>query len=140
MAVLSRRDQRSAVAGVFLQSPGVACPPAADRATSSSPSAYLLLWPPTNPGETQFCVNISDGGVKFRTACVKIKIPPPTPVARDDSYVCAAGKTCSVAAADGILANDTANGTLSIVGTPATTTGALTVNPDGSFDWTPPSP
>lgn len=96
--------------------------------------------PPTAPGETQFCANVTDGAV-FTTACVNIRVDPPGPVATDDTYTCAFGVPCTVTAGQGLLANDAspANLALSVVGNPSASVGTLVVDADGSFVWTPPS-
>ena len=76
------------------------------------------------------------------TSCVNLKVVPSDPLARHDDYTCAYGGVCSVPAGQGLLANDVSSAhlTLTIVGAPTASAGNVVVKPDGSFDWTPPSP
>ena len=61
------------------------------------------------------------------------------PQAFDDEYTATQGQTLEVDAADGVLANDTdpENDPLTAVLESDVTGGALTLNADGSFDYTP---
>ncbi len=60
------------------------------------------------------------------------------PVANDDSYTVDAGKTLTVSAANGVLANDTnADGNTFTAVLFYGPSGTLTLNPDGSFSYTP---
>lgn len=104
--------------------------------THYAPSFHARL---AFPGETQFCVNITDG-VVVTAACVNLRVGPPTVTAVDDTYSCAYGLNCSVPATQGLLGNDasSANLTLSIVGAPVPSAGSLAVSTDGSFEWVPP--
>ena len=61
------------------------------------------------------------------------------PIANADAYTVIDGKTLTVSAANGVLANDTDadGGTLSAVLGTTTANGSLTLNADGSFIYTP---
>ena len=60
----------------------------------------------------------------------------PTPVGSPDSYNVEAGSTLVAGVAQGVLAND-GGGLLSIVDHTQPSHGSLTLNPDGSFSYTP---
>lgn len=96
----------------------------------------------TCAGDTQFCINVTDGA-SYTTACVNIRISPPNmPVATDDAYSCQPYTTCALDVADGVLKNDTTPNAGPITVTsytqPAAGKGTVTVNPDGSLEWKPP--
>ena len=87
-----------------------------------------------------FTYQASDGGSTSNTATVSITVAcvNDAPVANNDSYNATEDTTLNVSA-PGVLGNDTdADGdglTASLVSGPAT--GSLTLNSDGSFDYTP---
>ena len=92
-------------------------------------------------GETEFCVNVTDG-ISNTTVCVRIKVvPPASSVAIDDTYMCYSGVVCIVPPGEGLLANDTVPilRNLTIISTTNATGGTVVINPDGSFTWTPPT-
>jgi len=95
-------------------------------------------------GTDSFTYQASDGTTDSGTATVTIDVQPPPndpPVAVDDSYSTARGTKLTVTATDGVLANDSdANGdhlTAVLVSGPSRGQGSLTLNPDGSFVYTP---
>lgn len=108
-----------------------------------------MIIPCTSPlaraGQTQFCVNVTDGG-SSTTACVTIVTEPPpvptTPDAVDDEYTCPLYTACTVGASAGLLLNDTTNrtGPITVTGYANLSDGTIVVHPNGSFEWTPPYP
>lgn len=91
--------------------------------TGSSPSASLVL----NGAPT----SSNDGA-----SCKIASSPDLNPTAADDAYGAQANQTLTVDASTGVLSNDTGTGlTASVVTGPAN--GTLTLNPDGSFTYTP---
>lgn len=95
----------------------------------------------TFSGTATFKYTVQDSAGNQATADVTLVVPAPAgPAAQDDLYTCKPGHTCSVSAAQGLLANDTGlQLTLIGVDPPIASEGTVAVNPDGSFDWTPPS-
>ena len=92
-------------------------------------------------GFITFTYHVEAGGDNSNIATVTIDIGDvnEAPVAVDDSYVTDENVTLNIAA-PGVLDNDTdADGpSLMAVLDSDVTTGTLTLNPDGSFDYTPP--
>jgi VCBS repeat-containing protein len=97
-----------------------------------------------NGGETttdSFTYKVNDGTVDGNTTTVSITVSPvdDAPVATGDSYIMNENQSLMVTTANGLLLNDTdaeANAlTASVVSNPAH--GTLTLNPDGSFTYTP---
>jgi hypothetical protein len=92
----------------------------------------------------EFPYTITDAGTGlFANATVHITIlPPGAPTAVDDAYTCTYGSPCSPPSGQSILDNDasTMGGTLtfSAVVTPPPV-GSVSVNPDGTFTFTPPA-
>ena len=90
-------------------------------------------------GTDSFTYVATDGLASSASARVDITIePPPPPIASNHSYTTVAGQTLHVPAL-GLLAGDTDPSGMSVFlqshGTPAF--GTVTVNSDGSFDYTP---
>jgi FtsP/CotA-like multicopper oxidase with cupredoxin domain len=91
-------------------------------------------------GTDIFTYVANDGGPDSNTATVTITVTPTNdgPIAVADAYDAVVGQMLSVAA-PGVLANDVdADGDgLTATQTGVAPPGALTLNPDGSFDYTP---
>ena len=81
---------------------------------------------------------ISDG-VTTAQASLEITVTNTAPVAQDDSYTVKAGQTLTVAALDGLLANDSDvdGDALTVISYSAPANGALNIVTDGSFEYTP---
>ncbi|NAY91509.1 hypothetical protein GTQ34_06235 [Muricauda sp. JGD-17] len=74
--------------------------------------------------------------------CGEVYAQKATPVAVNDTYSAGINSTLTIAAANGVLANDSdanGNGTMSVQTTPVVdvSSGTLALNSDGSFDYTP---
>ena len=80
----------------------------------------------------------SSGNLLVRTNLAS-PTPPTPPVTNRDLYITKAGTALTVAAASGVLANDTDQNGLSLSATLGQTTahGTLVLNHDGSFTYTP---
>ncbi len=106
-----------------------------------NPDGSFAYTPDANfNGTDVFTYRVSDGVELSNVATATITVNPVNdiPVANNDSYVINEDTPLNIAAS-GVLANDTdADGdTLSAVLVDAPSNGALTLNPDGSFDYTP---
>ncbi len=89
-------------------------------------------------GTDTFTYTASDGTLSSATTTVTIDVTPPPPTAADDSYQVDKNVALHVTAADGVLTNDSPNdGSLSAHLDNGPSHGNLTLNPDGSFDYTP---
>ena len=91
-------------------------------------------------GTDSFTYAVKDPTATGNTATVTLTISNPAPVATDDTYAVTFNTPLTVAA-PGVLGNDSDPDveTLSVVspGTVATTKGSVTINSDGSFNYTP---
>ena len=89
-------------------------------------------------GDDSFTYKANDGEANSNTATVYIDVLDPHPVANDDNYVAVQGIVLSVDANSGVLANDYSPGGLpnAILVSPPTN-GSLTLNSNGSFEYTP---
>jgi hypothetical protein len=83
-------------------------------------------------GPDSFTYTITDGFGRTSTATVQLTV---TPTANDDSYTVVSGNTLTVPAA-GILTNDVGS-TLQVTSNTTPSGGTVTVNPNGSFSYTP---
>ena len=108
--------------------------------TLSGSGANLTYTPNTNfNGADSFTFTINDGSLTSAVATVSITVTPinDVPVAANDSYSFTKNITFNEPAA-GVLANDTdVEGPLSTVLVTTTTNGLLTLNANGSFQYTP---
>ena len=92
-------------------------------------------------GTDTFSYTVSDGNGNTATAVATITVTavpdPPTP--GDDAYVTTQGGLALVVPAPGVLANDSDTGALTVATTPVVppANGALALNADGSFTYTP---
>lgn len=92
-------------------------------------------------GPDSFTYYVTDGQDNSETVTVSITVDPrnDAPTVASDAYTMAADTTLSVSAAEGVLANDSdVDGdalTVSLATPPPS--GELTLNEDGSFDFTP---
>lgn len=99
-----------------------------------------INWTPTanQAGQHDITVQVSDaaGAIAVQSAIVTVKAIDRPPVANDDVYTARIGKTLNVAA-PGILQNDSDpdGGALTAQLVSDSTTGTLTLNNDGSFDY-----
>jgi VCBS repeat-containing protein len=93
-------------------------------------------------GNDSFTYQVSDGTSQSNVATVSITvsgIPNAPPTAAGDTYTGGEDTQLDVAAATGVLANDTdpEGGALTAVLAASTSEGTLTLNADGSFRYTP---
>jgi VCBS repeat-containing protein len=94
-------------------------------------------------GTDSFTYTASDGTTTGNVATVSIAVSDPdpnhNPVAKDDGYVGTAGTMLSVAASEGVLANDSDDDgdPLTAVLVSGAAHGTVTLNPNGSFDYQP---
>ena len=82
----------------------------------------------------------NENGLLSNTATVSIVLTDQNPVAANDSYATETNNPITVAAGAGVLANDNSSGdneTLTSVLVAQATHGAVTLNADGSFTYTP---
>ncbi len=129
--------------------PSIVTPmPAAAGTINLAPSGQFVYTPATGfTGATSFTYRVFDGTVFSNTATVSLQVNANTvaPVANNDSYNTPQGVPITRDYFGGVLANDTDadiaggnNGlTVTLVNGPAPTAGTLTLNPNGSFTFTP---
>jgi len=106
---------------------------------------FFYLPNPGFSGNDSFTYQAVAGSATSNVATATISVIPAgggnvPPVARTDRYALNEGQTLNVAAATGVLANDTdANGNpLTAVLITGVSSGTLALQPDGSFGYTPP--
>ncbi|HXI69439.1 MAG TPA: Ig-like domain-containing protein [Verrucomicrobiae bacterium] len=109
--------------------------------TLTGPGANQVYMPATNYfGVDSFTFTVNDGSLTSAVATVSIMVAPvnDAPVAEDDAYSLFKNTTLTVPAT-GVLTNDSdVDGDSLAAQIAATTThGSLTLNPDGSFTYTP---
>ena len=100
-----------------------------------------FTYTPTNgyAGSDSFGYKAYNGFTYSSTATVSITVnTPPAPTAVNDSYSVYANHTLTVAAASGLLLNDTDSNGLSLTASKVSdpSHGSVTVNSDGSFTYT----
>ena len=90
-------------------------------------------------GPDSFTYRATDGTVFSAPITVAINVQPALPTAAPDIYAATSGQVLVVPAAAGVLANDTDPNGLPLTTLPASQPlhGTLTLNPDGSFTYTP---
>jgi VCBS repeat-containing protein len=92
-------------------------------------------------GTDSFTYKANDGDLDSNTVTVSITVENvnDAPVAEDDVYAVDEDESLSVDAANGVLANDSdeENNNFEAVLVSSTTDGTLSLNADGSFDYTP---
>ncbi|HZV09397.1 MAG TPA: Ig-like domain-containing protein, partial [Novosphingobium sp.] len=105
----------------------------ADGSFSYTPTAGYV-------GADSFTYQAEDSKGNFSSATtVSLNVTQVTPTANADSFAGKEGTALSVSAANGVLANDTGASGLALSAVLGTTTqhGALALNADGSFTYTP---
>ena len=120
----------------------VGAPPGA----SIDPSTGVFSWTPTEaqgPGVYQFTVRVSDG-ITDTDASITITVNEVNepPVAVNDTYATNEDTQLNVLNVNGVLVNDTdpdlpAQVLTAVLVTPPANASAFTLNPDGSFTYTP---
>ncbi len=90
-------------------------------------------------GTDSFTFRATNGTVVSNSATVTITVTPALFIAIADTYTCNEGQKLTVAAAQGVLSNDSnPNGyTLTAALHSSTTNGSMKLNADGSFTYTP---
>lgn len=110
-----------------------------DGTLTLNPDGSFVYTPNANfHGFDFFDYKVNDGTVDSLSATVTITVNGAV-VATDDAYRAKLGSTLDVPVATGLLANDTtsAGQPLTVTLLDAPTKGTLTLNPDGSFTYTP---
>jgi len=114
---------------------------AADSVTVNADGSFTFTPPANFYGTAGFSYYSSDDTNYGSQVNVHITVNPtaaPVPlVAQDDVYATPAGTPLVVPAASGLLANDSGPGVVWVVNSPGIPSGALIVNQDGSFTYTP---
>jgi hypothetical protein len=88
-------------------------------------------------GSDSFTYYAKNAYAESAATTVTITIINPVPTAENDSYSVYANHTLTVAAASGLLLNDTGAGTLTAVKMTDPSHGSLSLNSDGCFTYTP---
>jgi Ca2+-binding RTX toxin-like protein len=113
-------------------------PPAQGNVTLNDDGSFTYSFPADLNGSVTFTYKVNDGTVDGSTATVTLtRTADQAPTAVDDAYALPFNSPLTVSAAQGVLANDTdPEGdpiTASLVSGPST--GTLTFNADGSFQF-----
>lgn len=95
-------------------------------------------------GPDSFTYQICDSEGQCSSATVSINVTPVNdpPVALDDGYATTQDTTLTIAASQGVLVNDSDLDSTTLTASASSTTdfgGSVTLNPDGSFSYTPAS-
>lgn len=108
---------------------------------AGAPNGSVLILPGNGDGTFGIPYSVSTYGSSYSIGAGNFNPPinNTAPIAVDDSYNSGEDSVLTIAAADGVLANDTdANGdTLTAILVNTTVNGTLTLNGDGSFTYTP---
>jgi titin len=120
-----------------LQAKLVAGPASGGSVTLQPDGSFTLTPAPGFAGTLTFTYQAYDSVASSNTATVTVNVIGP-PVAYDVAYAVAAGETLHVPA-PGVLGKDTdpSGLPLTVASHGAPGSGTLTINPDGSFDYTP---
>jgi uncharacterized repeat protein (TIGR01451 family) len=113
--------------------------PANGSLTLNLDGSFTYLPNPGFSGEDSFVYRPSDGSRLGSPVAVTLTVLQvnTVPESRPDSYRATPGQPLAVPAGSGVLANDSANGTLTAVLGSGPRHGTLVLNPDGSFTYTP---
>ena len=116
----------------------VAVGPAAHGTATTDGQTVTYMPAPNYNGPDSFSYTVSDGHGGTATATVTVSVTPVAdpPVVVDDAYSLSAA-SLSVPAGSGLLANDIGPGPVAVVSFTPPAHGTATVNPDGSFVYTP---
>jgi VCBS repeat-containing protein len=109
--------------------------------TFNPDGSFYYMPDPDFSGTDRFTYSASDGSLDSNLATVFLTVNPvnDAPVASDDNYLVPPDTPLNVAASGGVLSNDTDVDldALDAVLVDDVLNGALTLNPDGSFNYTP---
>lgn len=113
--------------------------PAQGTLTLAADGSFSYLPPADASGTVSFTYRARDGSLASAPATVSIEVTPQAPTAAADSYTANEGETLQVAA-PGVLGNDSgppgASLRARLVAEPSSAA-SFTLNPDGSFSYTP---
>ncbi len=115
--------------------------PASGTLTLNANGSFTYV-PTIASGPVSFTYRTTNGTTTSANATVTINVSaaPTPPVATNDTYSVQSGQTLTVAAATGVLGNDTnpaGTGTLSAQLVTGPTSGTLSLNANGGFTYTP---
>ncbi len=131
----------SDVDGDTLTVSGVTKQPANGTLTLNTDGSFSYTPKANYHGSDSFTYTISDGNGETSEATVVITVAPvnDAPVAKDDAYSTTEGATLNVGNGSSVLGNDSDidGDTLTVSDYTQPANGSVTVNPDGSFSYTP---